>query len=133
MKDMDRIKIGDVWYVREDKMPTSIEVKEELELIMSREVMIETDVVLVQGTVLENEDTHTGLNGEPLRKKFSMAALEITFKNSERDTEYWDNDVFLSGVASRQEEHMKEFIDVDEHTTRVAIAVIDKMRELKYI
>tara|TARA_R110001592_G_scaffold58685_1_gene177558 strand:- start:17 stop:418 length:402 start_codon:yes stop_codon:yes gene_type:complete len=133
MKDIDRIKIGDVWYVREDKMPTSIEVKEELELIMSREVMIETDVVLVQGTVLENEDAHTGLNEMDNRKEFSMAALEITFKNSERDTEYWDNDVFLSGVASRQEEHMKEFIDVDKHTTRVAIAVIDKMRELKYI
>ena len=129
--DMNRIKIGDVWYVREDKTPT--EPKEQLEIILSREVVIETEHVLVVGSVLENESTLKPGVMTVGDNTFCIPSLEITFKNSDRDSELWDNEEFLSGVASRLDVHMQGFYDVGNHTKEVVIAVIDKMRKLGWI
>jgi hypothetical protein len=128
----DRIKIGDVWYVREEKT-TPTQPKEELEIILSREVLIENDHVLVVGSVLENE---TKVEPGVLmveENKFCMPSLDITFKNSDRDTECWDNDSFLAGLAIRDDDSMKEMSDIDDKVKEVVLAVVDKMRELKYI
>lgn len=120
----NRIKIGDVWYVREDSLEREKKMRrmEELEIIMSREVMIETDDVLVEGSVLEDDDG-----------KFSMPSVDITQKDEHGDMEIWDNDLFLSGVANRDDDQMAKMKGVDEHTKEVAIAVIDKMAELRWI
>ena len=119
----NRIKIGDVWYVREDSLEREKKMRrmEELEIIMSREVMIETDDVLVEGSVLEDDG------------KFSMPSVDITQKDEHGDMEIWDNDLFLSGVANRDDDQMAKMKGVDEHTKEVAIAVIDKMAELRWI
>jgi len=130
----DRIKIGDVWYVKETTPPEKIE-KEELEITLSREVLIETDKVLVEGSVLENE-----LTVEPGvlvldEKKFSMPSVSITYKTEHDDmeTEYWDNELFLSEVARRVESSLNEMNDIDDKTKEVVIAVIDKMYGLNWI
>lgn len=117
----NRIKIGDVWYVREDQTEPT-ELREKLEIIMTRVVLIETNHILVEGSVLENKDG-----------SFSMPSVQITFKNVNRDTEYWDNDSFLSGLVFRNPESIKEMDDIDDKTKEVVMAVVDKMYELNYI
>lgn len=114
----DRIKIGDVWYVKE----ITTKPKEEFEILMSREIMIETTYVLVEGSVLEDEN-----------ELYSFPSISITYKTVNKDKEFWDNEIFLSGVANREKKHMDELEDVDEKTKEVAIALIDKMAELEWI
>ena len=125
----NRIKIGDVWYVREDLL----EAKEELELIFSREITAETNDVLVEASVLEYETKLTPGVMIVEERIFSMPSVDITFKNTTRDKECWDNDAFLSGVAHRNDKWMREMGDIDDNRKEVIIAVIDKMAELGWI
>jgi len=111
----NRIKIGDVWYVKESE----VEVKEDFGITYSKEMQIETEEFLLVGSVLK------------YKGEWSIASLE------ERGTdgvmiECMDNELWILGVANRNPESMEELYG-DEEFRRATIQLCDKMKELEWV
>ena len=121
----DRIEINGVWYVREDNTVPSKNKEEEFEfdIVHTKEAIIETDEFLITGTVLENQEDGT----------FSMPSVDIKFKNSDRDDEYWDNDLFLIGIATGDVKYLDMINEESELLKEAVITIAKRMLELGWI
>ncbi len=111
----NRIKIGDVWYVKESE----VEVKEDFEITYSKEMQIETEGFLLVGSILRHE-------GE-----WSIVSLEERGKDGVM-IECMDNELWLLGIANRDPKSMKELYG-DEEFRRATIQLCDKMKELEWV
>lgn len=100
----DRIQLDGVWYVREENQTFEIYESERLE--------IDVDAFTMTADRLK-DDTY----------------ITVKYKDG-RETDYWDNESWLAGVADRNEESLG-LIDAD--TEQACIALCDKMRELGWI
>lgn len=114
----NRININGDWYVREEQ-PKEQKV---YDIILSREIMIETDNVLVEGMVLE--DMNDG--------SFDMAAIDISYKKR-GFKDVWDNDEFLTSLYRREANAMNEVSNTDADTLEVVLIIIDRMAEMGWI
>lgn len=114
----NRININGVWYVREEQ-PKEQKV---YDIILSREIIIETDDILVEGSVLEDMN-----NGS-----FDEASIDITYKiRGFKDV--WDNNEFLTSLHRREPNAMNEVSNTDPHTLEVVLIIVDRMAEMGWI
>lgn len=121
----DRIEINGVWYVREDATKPSIEEAEvdflDFEITQTRELIIETDDFIMKGTVIVDDDD-----------RLCMPSIDVDFKYI-RDAEYWDNDLFLRGIALGEPEYLGMINSESQMIREAAITIAKRMLELKWI
>jgi len=97
-KDLNRIKIGDEWYVKESLVDSIVEPDEDKlpEIIWTKSALIENDEYVFEATVHSDED-FVG---------YDMLSIGYTDKRvsfGERKEDWWDNDVFLKGLLDEDE------------------------------
>jgi hypothetical protein len=93
---MDRIKINDLWYIKEDK-PTKLDLTEK-DVTFSKSCVYETGDYCWEASLISKD------NG----KEF-YPDLEIEFTDKKIDTtEYWDNPFWLNKVLNGSKEEIEE-------------------------
>ena len=93
---MDRIKINDFWYVKEDK-PTKLDLTEK-DVTFSKSCVYETGDYCWEAVMLSKD------NGENF-----YPDLEIEFTDKKlKTTEYWDNFIWLNKVLDGSKEEIEE-------------------------
>ena len=121
LKDVDdRIKIGDVWYVKEDQT-TKAKAKEPFEIIYSKEMQITVDEFILVASVLGKDD------------KFAMPMIEKRPIDGEIMLECMDNEDWLLGVAERGDESIGLLDKDTPELNRAIITLCDEMKKLKWI
>ena len=111
----DRIKIGDVWYVKESE----VEVKEDFEIEHTKEMQIETDEFLLVASVLLYE-------GE-----WKLPSIDQKDKYGSL-IECMDNESWLLGVANRDSGSLNQLSGTNEFK-RAVIQLCDEMHKLNWI
>jgi len=116
----DRIKIGDVWYVKEDQTTKAKELFP-FEIIHSKEMQITVDEFILVASVLGKDD------------KLAMPMIEKRSIDGEVMLECMDNEDWLLGVAERGDESIGLLDKDTPELNRAIIALCDEMKKLKWI
>ncbi len=118
----DRIQIDGVWYVKE----SSVEKTFEYDLIHSRSITIENDVICYEFSVLEDE----GDDGEPV---YSMPSCEVKFKSGIKE-EFWDNgDWMIRFYKGGDKDADNEIAHIDQESREMFRQVLESAIEKGYL
>ena len=110
---MNRIKINGEWYVRESVEP------QEYDILSYEALEIDADGFRLEGVKLKiKEDKYT---------------TYITVDNKCNTSEHWDNEDFIKGLADGEEESWKEISDLNNDMLGAIKALVNEMRNKKWI
>jgi hypothetical protein len=120
----DRIQINGVWYIREDSLKPESKKDFDFEITEIRELQIESENYTLVGSVLFEHE------------RFIMPSVKIEFtggKEHGRESEFWDNEPFLFGLATGNPESMEQMIGESEELIVACKSITKKMMELRWI
>ena len=120
----DRIEINGVWYVREDSLKPESKKDFDFEITETRELQIESENYRLVGSVLLEDE------------RFIMPALKVEFtggKEHGRESEFWDNEPFLFGLATGTPESMEQMIGESEELIEASKLITKRMMELRWV
>jgi hypothetical protein len=113
-KDLNRIKIGDEWYVKESLVSVEALILHEDKLpdiVWVKTALIENDEYVFEATVHCDEE----FNGS------DMLTINYTDKRVRKDfreDEWWDNELFLKGLLEENRESWAEVSGLSSNTKR---------------
>lgn len=120
----DRIQINGVWYIREDSLKPESKKDFDFEITETRELRIESENYTLVGSVLFEDE------------RFIMPALKIEFtggKEHGRESEFWDNESFLFGLATGNHESMEGITGESEELIEASKLITKRMMELRWV
>ena len=115
----DRIKIGDVWYRKEEKL--TAKALKPFDIIHSQEMQITVDDCVLIASVLGKGD------------KLAMPVIDKKTIDENTLLESMDNEDWLLSVANRDVNDMDLLNDNNPEVSRAIIALCDEMKKLKWI
>jgi hypothetical protein len=121
----NRIKIGDVWYVREDLISSP---PVELNYMFAETCSVETDKHCFEAVRMKIDEF----------EYYDDIYINVTFKNGSRDNwdkEDWDSNNWLNGILDNDEESLdilKGSIG-DPNEINIFIAFLQKLRDIGWL
>jgi hypothetical protein len=112
-KDLNRIKIGDEWYVKESLVASIVgpDPDELPDICWTKTALIENDEYVFEATVLTDEDF----------MGYDMLSVAYTDKRVSREAQReddWDNEAFLKGLLDENRESWEQVSGLSSNTKK---------------
>jgi hypothetical protein len=112
-KDLNRIKIGDEWYVKEALVASTVGPDPDVlpDIVWVKTALIENDEYVFEATVLTDEDF----------MGYDMLSVAYTDKRVSREAQReddWDNDAFLKGLLDENRESWEQVSGLSSNTKK---------------
>jgi hypothetical protein len=127
-KDLNRIKIGDEWYVKESLVTATIGSDEQVlpEIIWTKCGLIENDEYVFEACVLTDDEFDSP----------DMLSITYTDKRvwgANREKDWWDNDVFLKGLLDEDEYSWAQLSEISLSTKKDLLWFLKELRNVGWL